>query len=149
MIDIKTEMNAIAQQLGRPCTVLKNGSVMLDYPLKYSNGTERLQQVTVQRVANAASAKGKNVVFFLSICGIYTPALALKEVLKDANRTTHAAFSLRPSTGKDGAPIEMLCVSASPVEDMLKPGTFSDILFEVASLADLVESKYFAGTDQF
>lgn len=142
-------MNAIAQQLGRPCTVLQNGSVMLDYPLKYSDGNIRLQQVTVQRVANMASAQGKNVIFFLSICGIYTPALDLKEVLKDSNRTTHTAFSLRPSTGKDGAPIEMLCVTASPVEDLLNPGTFSDILFEVASLADYVESKYFAGSDQF
>jgi hypothetical protein len=141
--DLKGALEQIAQKFNYKLDRLNEEQWRLDVPMKLKDGSYRYQFVYLW--ISKGYAKGKDVIYMNSRAGIYSAQINLYNILKEAGYGVYSAITITNDKKADGTPCETIIVQASPIAEYTNLDTLSYIIFEVASVADILEEKYFGG----
>jgi hypothetical protein len=141
--DLGEALQNIAAKFNYKLEMINETQYRMDVALKLKDGSFRYQFVYIW--ISKGFAKGKDVIYMNSRCGTYTPMLNLYNVMKEASWGVYSMVTITTDKSKDGVPCETVIVQASPIAEYTSPELLNEIIFEVASNADIIEEKFFGG----
>ncbi len=145
MLNFENAMQEVAQRFNAQIKELSPGVFSLDIPFTLQDGTSRYQYVYGWVIKGRA--KGKDCYYFNSRCGIFDPVqINTYNLLKEATYGYYSTITLTADKTADGQPCETIIVQASPIAEYISSiEELSDIIWEVAEVADIIEERYFGG----
>lgn len=141
--DLGEALTNIATKYNYKVDKLNDTQWRMDVALKLKDGSFRYQFVYIW--ISKGFAKGKDVIYMNSRCGMFTPQLNLYNIMKEAAWGVYSVVTITTDKTKEGAPCETVIVQASPIAEYTSPELLNEIIFEVASNADIIEEKFFGG----
>lgn len=141
--DLKGALEQIAQKYNYKLDRLNEEQWRMDVALQLKDGSFRYQYVYIW--ISKGYARGKDVIYMNSRVGMYSQNANLYNILKEAGYGVYSAITITNDKTADGTPCETIIVQASPIAEYTGIDTLNYIIFEVASVADILEEKYFGG----
>lgn len=141
--DLGEALQAIATKFNYKLDKLNDTQWRMDVAMKLKDGSFRYQFVYIW--ISKGFARGKDVIYMNSRCGMYTPQLNLYNMMKEAAWGVYSIVTITTDKTKDGQPCETVIVQASPIAEYTTPELLNEIIYEVACNADIIEEKYFGG----
>lgn len=141
-MDLKDTLTRIAARWNYKMTEVSEGVFALDVPLKLKDGTTRAQFAYARIEKNA---QGQERIYITSRCGIYNPSLNFYNILRENGHCNYSTLTIGNGKDKEGKPIEVVMAQAAPLVVHTTPDLLDAIVFEVANMADFIESRYFGG----
>ena len=123
-------------------TEVSEGVFALDIGLKLKDGTTRYQFIYARLEKNA---QGQERIYITSRCGIYNASLNFYNILRETGACNYSTVTIGNGKDKEGNPIEVVMAQAAPLAIHTTPDLLDAIVFEVANMADFIESRYFGG----
>jgi len=143
MFDLKFALSNIATRWNYKLEEITPGTFRIDVSIKLKDGSFRYQFV----YAWIAPGRyfGKDAVYMNSRCGEYTQNLNLYKLLKENAFGNYSAVTVTNDKRPDGSPCETVIVQAGQPLDLCTEDILSEVVYEVAYNADLIEESYFGG----
>ncbi|HLU51406.1 MAG TPA: hypothetical protein VKZ42_04520 [Flavobacteriaceae bacterium] len=141
-MSLKEQLQTIALKWGYKMNEYNPNSFALDVSIKNNDGTVRYQFVYVSLEDRDP---GFERYFISSRCGVFTPRVDLYQVLLSTASCNGCGITITKIKNKDGIEEDVLRFQAAPLVKALTTDALDDIIFDVARMADFIESRFFGG----
>ena len=142
MSELADTLNQLASRWNYKLDEISTGIFRMDVGIKLKDGSFRYQFVYIQIIQ---PQNGKRKYYMNSRCGMYTPQANLYSIMKEAGYCNYSTITITNDKTADGNPFETIFVLAAPFVEHSSVDLLSEIIFEVANNADILEAGYFGG----
>ena len=139
-MNLQQTLSDIASRWNYKLSEVSPGVFAVDVQLKLKDGATRFQYAYARM---EAAQNGQQRIYITSRCGIYHPNLNFYSLLRETGNCNYATITIGNGKDKDNKPVEVVMVQAAPLEQHTSPELLDATLFEVANMADYIESRYF------
>lgn len=142
-MDLKTALTNISEKWKYKLDETSPGVFRLDVAMKQTDGSLRYQYVYAWVIKERY--QGKDVFYFNSRCGVYTPNINLYQMLKESSYCTYCSVIITNDKKPDGTPCESIVVHAVQPIELTNETILNEVIWDIATNADIIEKNYFGG----
>lgn len=142
-LDLKIVLSNISERWKYKMDEISPGVFRLDVPMKQKDGTHRYQFVYAWVIKERYM--GKDVFYFNSRCGEYNLNINLYQMLKESSYCTYCSVIITTDKRTDGTPCETVVVHAIQPIEYTSEAIVNEVIWDVATNADIIEMTYFGG----
>ena len=143
MMDLKIALTNICERWKYKMDETSPGIFRLDVAMKQKDGTFRYQFVYAWLIKERYI--GKDCFYFNSRCGEYNLNLNLYQMMKESSYCTYCSVIITTDKRKDGSPCETVVVHAIQPVELTSEAILNEVIWDIATNADIVEQTYFGG----
>lgn len=142
-MDLKLVLTNICTRWKYKMDEITPGIFRIDVAIKQKDESFRYQFVYAWIIPGRYY--GKDVVYMNSRCGEYNLNLNMYQMLKESGYGNYSSVTVTTDKRADGSPCETIVVQAVQPIEFTSEAILNEVMYDVATNADIIEKIYFGG----